>query len=495
MKKIKRRVSLRPYQKECSDYILKSNKCVLALCPNGGKTEISIDVIERYLKLFPKNKVLVLTHSTNVLLNNFYERLESLDVSFSYSNTFESNASVHLCIPANQHKLKGNYDFIIVDEAHENYMATRVQEIIEKTNPSKQLMLTGTPSKFVFEGGYDIFAIALDELDEKYFAKLNLECVASNYNLQNSDYNAEEDVKDTFNYTQEDTDKTLETVVFSILNRLDSGLTAEQYNDPSLFSKAKLYLKSLRGKYRTWDDAFKSVGKTLIVCNNIAQANLVQKSLIKKGVNSVCSHSLCDKNCDLINNFKNDEHDVLVVVDRCRIGYDDAKMMNLIDMSGTRNINLIYQMMCRVIRGDQSVTKFYLKVTTNDMVQMAADEIAVNGAIMLSNKEFLLKFNGKNFNDLEIPVLRTPRSINISRPNNNNESTTTTTRNFRQSILPEITHDVFKLLKNIKHDLNNPLSIYKTTTISEAKQKLGLIKAYKQKTYEEILQLAKQTIE
>jgi hypothetical protein len=56
-------------------------------------------------------------------------------------------------------------------------------------------------------------------------------------------------------------------------------------------------------------------------------------------------------------------------------------------------------------------------------------------------------------------------------------------------------HDVFKLLKDIKHDLNNPASIYKITTITEAKQQLGLIKAQKQRTYEEILALARQTID
>ena len=244
MKKIKRKVQLRPYQQQCSDYSMNSDKCVLALCPNGGKTEISIDVIERYLKLFPKNKVLVLTHSTNVLLNNFYERLESMDVSFTYSNLFEPNASVHLCIPANQHKLKGKYDFIIVDEAHENYLADRVQKIIEKFKPSKQLMLTGTPSKFIQEGGYDIFAIALDELNEEYFAKLNVECVASSYNWKKTDYNVDEEVKNNFTYTQEDTNKTMESVVLNIFKRLGDGLSAVQYNDPSLFSKAKLFFKT-----------------------------------------------------------------------------------------------------------------------------------------------------------------------------------------------------------------------------------------------------------
>jgi superfamily II DNA or RNA helicase len=489
---MKRKILLRFYQKQCSDYIMKSDKCVLALCPNGGKTEIAIDVIERHLKLFPKHKVLVLTHSTNVLLNNFYERLESLDVSFSYSNSFNPDASVHLCIPANQQKLKGKYDFIIVDEAHENYLADRVQKIIENFKPSKQLMLTGTPSKFIREGGYDIFAISLSELNEKYFAKLNVECIASSYNLKKTDYNADEEVKNTFSYTQEDTNNTMESVVLNIFKRLGSGLSAVQYNDPSLFSKAKLFIDRLSGKYSTWDKAFKSIGKTLIVCNNIVQANMVQKSLINNGVNSVCSHSGCDINGDLITNFKNDEHDVLVVVDRCRIGYDDANIINLIDMSGTRNIDLIYQMMCRVIRGDQSINKFYLKVTTNDLAQMAADETAVNGALMLSDKEFLLKYNGKNFNDLEIPTLKTPRNIIIE---NTNKGQKTGGRTYRESVLPEMLHDVFKLLKDIKHDLNNPTSIYKITTVSEAKQQLGLIKAQKQRTYEEILELARQTID
>jgi hypothetical protein len=148
--------------------------------------------------------------------------------------------------------------------------------------------------------------------------------------------------------------------------------------------------------------------------------------------------------------------------------------------------------MCRVIRGDQSINKFYLKVTTNDLAQMAADETAVNGALMLSDKEFLLKYNGKNFNDLEIPTLKTPRNIIIE---NTNKGQKTGGRTYRESVLPEMLHDVFKLLKDIKHDLNNPTSIYKITTVSEAKQQLGLIKAQKQRTYEEILELARQTID
>jgi superfamily II DNA or RNA helicase len=487
---MKRKIILRPYQIKCSDYIMTSNRCVLALCPNGGKTEIAIAVIERYLNINPKHKVLILTHSTNVLLNNFYDRLEELDVSFTYSSNFDQNTSVHLCIPANEHKIHDNYDFIIVDEAHENYLANRVQKIVEKLKPTKQLLLTGTPSKFINEGGYDIYCIALDELNDEYFAKLNIELVASNYNWKQANYNQADEIKSTFNFNYEDTNKTMESVVLSILDRLDYGVSAEQFNDPSLLNKVKMFFKDRTKKIRTWDNIFKNIGKTLIVCNNISQADLVQQSLQANSVNSTCSHSKSDVDGINIKNFKDGNHDVLVVVDRCRIGYDDVNMMNLIDMSGTRNIDLIYQMICRVIRGDQSINKFYIKVTTNDLVQMAADEIAVNGALMLSNKEYLLKYNGKNFNELEIPVLKSSRVVTkrgaVIDPDR--------VRNDRASILPSITHDVFKILKDIKHDLNNSTSIYKITTISEAKEQLGLMKR-KAKTYEEILALARTTID
>jgi nucleotide-binding universal stress UspA family protein/superfamily II DNA or RNA helicase len=335
-----KKISLRPYQKQASDYILQSEQCVLALCPSGGKTEISINVIDEYLKLFPKNRVLVLTHSTNVLLNNYLDRLNSVDVPFTYSDDLKSDSSVHVCIPANEHKIKGMYDFLIVDEAHENYLANRVQKIISKIKPSKQLLLTATPSKFIYEGNYNIFAIALDELDNNYFAKLNIELVASNYSWSENDYN-EDEVKKSFTYTLEDTRKTVESVVLSLLKRLDSGLSAEQFNDPSLLTKVKLFFKKKTIELSPWSSTFNKVGKTLIVCNNIDQSDLVYSVLKDNGVNVGISHSKCDVNGLNISTFKNNDYDVLVVVDRCRIGYDDAFMMNLIDMSGTHNIDLI----------------------------------------------------------------------------------------------------------------------------------------------------------
>lgn len=124
---IKRDLIMRPYQVPAAVYAINNERVVLALCLGVGKTEISIEVISNILKLNPTWKVLILTHSTNVLKDNYTERLDVVNVNFSYSTTFEESAQVHVCLPNSEHLIKGKYDFLIVDEAHENYLATRVQ--------------------------------------------------------------------------------------------------------------------------------------------------------------------------------------------------------------------------------------------------------------------------------------------------------------------------------------------------------------------------------
>ena len=295
----KRQLILRDYQRPASEYVLGSKKCVLAIAPGGGKTEITIDVIERYLQIYPNAKVLVLTHSTNVLLDNFVDRLNEINVVFTYSTDFDKNAQVHLCLPHSENKIKGKYDFIIIDEAHENYLATRVQRIIKKTSPTKQLLLTGTPSKFVYENKqhearnkqnnivtneplYDIYVIASNEISAKWFAKLNIELVASDYKWSGY-YDSNNEILKKFKFTYVDTKKTLEIVMEQLIKRIKYGLKPEQFNNPSFITKIK-----------TWAFAYKSIGKTMIVCKRQEQAELVHSILNEMGVNTAVSHSECD---------------------------------------------------------------------------------------------------------------------------------------------------------------------------------------------------------
>jgi superfamily II DNA or RNA helicase len=470
----KRTLVLRDYQVPASKYVLESNKCVLAIAPGGGKTEITIDVVEKYMLENPTHKILILTHSTNVLLDNFVDRLKEINVSFTYSTDLADDVQVHLCLPSSEHKIKGHYDFIVIDEAHENYLAIRVQRIIEKVKPSKELLLTGTPSKFILKNKehafknkkakitndkplFDIYVIASNEISSEWFAKLNIELVASDYKWSGY-YDSNNEVIKSFKFTYEDTKNTLEVVMEKLMDRIKYGLKPEQFNHPSFITKIK-----------TWAFAYKTIGKTMIVCKRQEQAEMVNKILVEMGVNSAVSHADCDIDGSVIKEFKNNVYDVLVVVNRGKLGYNDVNLMNIIDVSGTHNPDVIYQMFSRVLRGGPETQKFYLKLTPKELHNMSLTHLSVCGALMLTDKNYLLLFDGKNFNNLEIPVIKGNR-INVGRVSNDVK---VSSNNKNQNILPEFTFDVIDLFKDILHNLGNPVSIYKMTTIGDVKETLG----------------------
>ena len=449
----KRALLLRPYQVPASDFAIDTDIAVLALCPNGGKTEVSIDVIRRYLSLNPFSRVLVLSHSTNVLKANYIDRLDGLELGFDYSTTFGQDCRVHVCLPHSEHLIVGTYDFLIVDEAHENYLEKRVQRIIKKIKPQKQLLLTGSPSKFIKKGGYNIFTLAVNELPEEYFAKLNIELVASNYNWAKS-YNNDLEIKSDYKFETVDTKKTLETIVLKLVDRVKKGLTAEEFNNPNLIAK-----------FKSWAFTYKQMGKTMIICKSVSQATDVNNILISNGVSSTVSDHKSDKDSSEIANFKNNKYDVLVVVDRARLGYSDDALYNIIDMSGTHNPDIIYQIFCRVLRGTPDMSKYYLKVTTQEYGMMDFTHACVCAALMLTDHKYLSTFNGNNFNDIKIPVLK----------NKTGKTSTSSGGKSKQNnkfIFPEFTNDVIDMFKNIIHNLDEPVSIYKLTTISEVKAML-----------------------
>jgi superfamily II DNA or RNA helicase len=478
-----RDLELRDYQLPAVDHIMETDRCVLAICPNGGKTEISIETIQRFLSIMPSARVLILTHSTNVLLDNYWDRLDEINVGFTYSKTFDDDCSVHICLPHNEKNIKGSYDYLIVDEAHENYLADRVQRIVSKISPTKQLLLTGTPSKFIRDGGYDIYVIAANEISDIWFAKLNIELVASNYNWLGH-YDKDNEVMKTFNFTREDTERTLESVVLKLIDRVKTKFTAEQFNHPSIITRVK-----------SWALTYKSIGKTMIVCRRHEQANLVNKILLKHGVDSIISHSICDPSGSRIKEFKSGDHNVLVVVNRARIGYNDNSLMNLIDLSGTHNPDIIYQMFCRTLRGTPDVEKFYLKVTPKESYNMALTEISVCAALMLTDKRYLTEYNGTNFSSIKIPIRHNPR---VSEGEVIKDGGVVSPRRKRQDkifVLPEFTHDIINVFRDVLHDLNNTASIYKLTTIGDVKHQLGLTNKRPVMTFEDLLESARGNIE
>lgn len=451
----KRPLILRDYQNPASEFAMEYDIAVLGVAPNGGKTEISIHVLCRFLNLNPQAKVLILTHSTNVLKENYTSRLDELDIPFTYSTTFDSNCQVHVCLPNSEHLIKRTYDLLVVDEAHENYLADRVQRIVKKTKPKKQLLLTGTPSKFIKKGGYNLYTLAANAIPAEYFAKLQIELVASNYNWAkqiNEDY----EIKSQYKFKTKETKKTLENILLKLIERVRVGLSAEEFNNPGIIAKLK-----------QWGYTYKKLGKTIIICRSIKQASDVNNIMLANGVNSIVSDSETDKDSIEIANFKENKYDVLVVVDRARLGYSDDNLYNIIDMSGSHNPNVLYQIFARVLRGNPDMRKYYLKVTTQEYGMMDFTHACVSAALMLTDNKYLSTFNGSNFNGIKIPVIKKPTKTNVGGGSGGSKSTK------KKLIFPEFTNDVIDMFKNIIHNLDEPVSIYKLTTIGEVRAALN----------------------
>lgn len=461
----------REYQIPAIEFSMNNDLAILGITPGGGKTEMSIEVIKRYLELNPNSKVLVLSHSTNVLKKNYFERLESLILPFSYSINLNDDSQVHICLPHSNEKITKKYDFLIVDEAHENYLAKRVQGIIKKSKPSKQLLLTGSPSVFIKEKEYKdkIYTLALNELPVSFFATLSIELVAVKAYWKNK-FNADMVLKKGRSMSKEETNDALNKIIDALIKRLKTKVSAEKFNTNSLRYKM---LSSDIGLL------FNKLEKTIFFTKSVKDSVEVYRILKSKGVSCNVSHSDSkyagyDKESKVVsdftgtkeNDYKDSKYDVLVVVDRTRLGYSNDNLYNIVDMSGTHNPNMIYQILSRVVRGKQTQNKFYLKVTTTELGMMDYTNACTCAALMLTDHKYLSTFDGSNLK-LVAPTIKNSRVIKKDK-----NKTKTKTKNKPTLVFPEFTNDVVQLFKDIINDLNNPASIYKATSLSEVRNNL-----------------------
>ena len=441
---MKTSITLRDYQIQPFNFLYSDfEKLVLAMCPSSGKTETVIYYIDQMFKENNDIKVLILPHSTNVLLNNFYDRLEQRNVGFTYSTDTSVDCNVHIVLPQSKSKIKNEYDLLIIDEAHENYFAETVQNIIRKTNPKKQILLTGTPYKFVGRDDFKIHFLSLNELDKNTIPKLRVDIIESNYQW-NGNYNSLGEVKKEFDFNDNDTKATLDKTFKFILKR---------------------------GK--------NSISKTLIVCNNIKQSEYVKNYLDDIGLYSVISNSKNDTKSELIQDFKQNKINILIVVNRARLGYDDSDLTNLIDMSGTLNPNLIYQMIARVLRGSNDTQKFYVRLTSKKDESLNS-EIATNLALMLTDKKYISTFNGKNFKNQSILVPKCFSKKHI-----------TTSSNFSKNT-PKLlldTDDMISFYRDTISDIDKENGVYKFCEIEDILIELG-VGVYKKHTFQSCKDIA-----
>jgi superfamily II DNA or RNA helicase len=386
-----RKLKVLNYQSEVLDKIKKSmtnnSVTVLAACPSAGKTIMSIYCIEDYLTEHPLAKVLVLTHGTTVLRTQYNEVLDEVLPEFSYNlvekfTDFSHNSQVNVCLPQTLcGKNLPHIDLLVVDEAHQFYFADMVQDIIKMISPDRQLLLTGTPSPFIARN-YTVIAIPLLTIyDEGMTADVRVEIATSSYNFDIiRDYNNDKELKGEIEIKGIETKKTLDELLAKIIQKLNNSTA------------------------RTWKQALQELRKTMFACKSQQQAMQIKAYFEAIGIGSALSISDIDLDSSEIERFKTDDNClVLIVVGRGILGFNYTRLVNIVDMSTSQNIDRIYQLFCRVVRKHpDGLKKLFFKIAPRDKEDYY--KYVMTGVLALSSEEFFLKFNGKNFDELQIPV-------------------------------------------------------------------------------------------
>jgi superfamily II DNA or RNA helicase len=408
---VKRNLKELGYQSEKMQTVINSLATqelptVFAACPSAGKTLMSICMIDTILKDNPNFRVLVLAHGTNVLRSQYYEEIVSANPSFTHCEITskkemdDCDGQVVVTIPQSIKGVKKlpKFDMVVVDEAHQFYFAEMVQTIIRNVGAKHQLMLTGTPSIFIFNE-FPLITVTVNEILEYDMVEdLTVVVASSNYRINREDFNASGEVREEFFDNQEEqTNNTLDDFLGVLESKLKSVLKE--------FTAIEAGVSALTG----WHLPLKALDKTMIVARSQQQGMQIRNYFLRKKVNVALSTSDTDSTSSEIQRFKQDDDcRILIVVGRGILGFSFPRMINVVDMSGTQNIDRIFQLMCRVIRKHpNNRKKFFFKIAPKDFEHNY--EYIMTATMCLCDESYYTKYNGENFLDLEIPVVRTPR--------------------------------------------------------------------------------------
>jgi superfamily II DNA or RNA helicase len=367
----------------------EKKKVVLAAAPNSGKTTMSICIIDLLKEINPDMKVLILTHNQVILRKNFSESIEDLGRPFDYQVIEDCNdpitKDIVIGIPAGLKNCKDlpKFDLIIVDEAHEYYSEKMVKSIIRKVSPKKEILLTGTPSSFIGKKEFDIvYVTGMDVYESGNSAEVYTEICTSTYFIEKTQYGKNDEVISSYNFGNNETITTIEDVVSKIYNRLTSKM-----RKPKNYAYSPLV---------DWVFLNKNMGRTFIACRNQPQAKKVAKYFESKGIKTMISTSDTDNDNELLNSWKEDQsYRVLIVVRKGVLGFSDSSIVNLVDMTMSKNINRMFQLYNRVTRKLGDTKKLYIKVVPANLSDYHM--VYVTGMLCMLHEEWYTKFNGKNF--------------------------------------------------------------------------------------------------
>lgn len=398
--------------------IWNKTKVVLAAGTSSGKTFFTI----MYLNMFysvkgnrSKRSLIIPSSQTN-LRTNFVDALEDFNPDFEYivatsceelRAAIKTDVPVIVCLPQTVSRcldILPQLEKLILDEAHTWYFKKTIKSIIKKTKPVQQFLLTGTPAPFIMRGNFFIHFVPVMELfNEGRIANTEVHVISSNYEFKNEDYNHNQELKGSAKVKMSSSaEAAIKKVVLGMIRKLRNPI------------------KGLKDVNRLTKEAggllFNHLEKTIIWASSIAEAEKFTSVLRSfKGLENavLVSHSKNDDDSELMNKFKEDPSiKVLVSVNRGRMGWSYTELYNAVDFTMTRNLSTILQMLARLFRISKvnpSKMKYFYKVS--NAKDSGYFTIIMKGVLLLLDKEWYSKFNGKNFNGMEIPVTvpRKPR--------------------------------------------------------------------------------------
>lgn len=416
---------LRGYQntiiKDAEDLLYKEGKVAICAVCNAGKTRIAREMIKNYLEKNPEEKVLVLAHGQKMLCKQFLDDLKNAGIDaaqFSSGNGDFPDSKVVVSLPHSNYRESSTlpkFGFVVVDEAHQFYWVANkdgsdgmVTKVLKKAQPKHLLLLTASGAKFV-AADFPRIMFSEEELytaqkdDQKlYQAEVTTLLVQTPYNLKDGDYNTEGEVVTKYEFNSRDTENALYTLMDELLNKLenrDIGNHPESFNECSSSGLAafrnKLILRLKRFAKTLFTPDYAN-NKIIIIVSKIQQGKQVLKIVKALGFPSVLSHSKNDAASQITEDFKGDSNQILIVVDRCRLGYNLATLCHCIDMTLSENPVTIAQIRGRVLRVDPknpNRRKVFLRAIPKD--RMRTGEYATCFALTLSLREYYKRFDGK----------------------------------------------------------------------------------------------------
>lgn len=443
---------------------------VYAMSPSGGKTICSIAYLERYLLDHPRSRALVLAHGHRNLRTQYHEELKAMLPNFTFDcaesadEVRNSRAQVVVTLPQTASGVRRGFprfNLLIVDEAHHWYHAKTVQRIIKKSRCTRQVLLTGTPSPFIYRG-FDVIAVALNEIaDEGMVSDPYVDLASSSYDLKFRDYSGDGEVSGSYKWKRQQTEGSLDEVLDEVRARLKT-----------IMKRTSVYgtVKNVVG----WAGALRAIGKTMFACHNQRQAQHVADYFRKKGVDVALSISDEDDGSE-IERFKTDSNcKVLIVVYRGILGFNLPELECVVDMTCSSNIDRIYQLFCRVVRiHPRRKKKMFFKVVPHEL-EAWFEEGVMPAVLCLTDREYYTAYNGRNFLN-EIPVFepsKKRRDGGAGEPDPDADGGPKRERKKRK-FKPYKGLPVIRFFKDILHKNHGPLNHYAWTTLREVRAKLS----------------------